>query len=300
MDNLINQNPIKDLRGLAINQIIDIANQYTKDGDFQSRSLFLNQQFKFGWTILFERDYQISKELIDAGIDVNILSNIEENALSHCLDIKTMKLLIKSGANIHQLNKYDENITFRSKLPKTKLLIDNGINIHHVSSFSGGNALFTAPDDSIPLLIEKGVDMYCVDKRGLHPAFVANERTLPSFLKKGYDINTEIKGKNLLSLPSQTRNYDFMAFLILSGINYYHKDNEDKYFFENKGPYANVDTPFDFKKLYKSLNLLMPKDFKKYSNIEILNNIRLEIERKNIKQYLEIPSENKKFLNIKK
>ncbi len=125
-------------------------------------------------------DYERVKELLDNGVDVNIVDNCENNTPLHYASaqgyIKIARLLIERGANINALNYYEisplSNACYNKKLEIVKLLLENNANVnivdnddytllHDVCNNNNNNNKINV--ELIELVISYGVDDFTVE-----------------------------------------------------------------------------------------------------------------------------------------
>lgn len=89
------------------------------------------------------------------------------NALFMAKSISKVKILLKAGININQVNDMNQNALFKfgDNPQVSRLLIESGIDINHVDKF-GQNALPLASYETFKILVDKGIKINQINNQG--------------------------------------------------------------------------------------------------------------------------------------
>lgn len=161
-----------------------------------------------GDSILFYRDYEASKLLIESGIDVNAKNSLKRTALYTAVyngrDVNTVKLLIENGANIHAVDNYNSSILHTAcTFPNSeiiKILLENGANEFNTKDNYGLTPLHE--------LLE-------YDDRDHHDHH--DERIKSFSLLLSYGANPNIQDRNGLTVFDLAKNKNFTEIIGLLG-----------------------------------------------------------------------------------
>lgn len=164
------------------------------------------------------------RKLLSAGVDINTLTPLGQNALFECKYPELMKEIISAGINVNQTDMLEKNALFYTPCPETlSVLTENGIDINQ-TDIMGRNALFYTRDaESVRLLVKNGIHINHTDHEGKNALFCAtSESSARELLDSGIDINhTDNEGGNALFYAF---NPDVARLLIQRGINVNHRD----------------------------------------------------------------------------
>ena len=139
---------------------------------------------------------QITKLLIDAGIDVNAQDNYGNTALIYSSDKNTIKTILEAKPDLNIRNIYGENALMHNmSYEKTKLLIDAGIDINACDNMNKNALMHVLADPNlegperlkiVDKMLKSGIDTKVNDENGSNAL---------SYLMLNHTISYEDKSK---------------------------------------------------------------------------------------------------------
>ena len=155
----------------SLNELIEIFKNFKLETVSDSQKVFY---FKFNSVSdsqkVFEavRNSRIDelKELIKAGVNVNIIDKNGISPLVYAQDPEITKILLEAGTDPNFKFPDGKNLLLYSSPEQMKILINAGVNVNHQDN-DGNTVLYRITDtDRIKILIEEGADLTIRNKNG--------------------------------------------------------------------------------------------------------------------------------------
>lgn len=221
---------------------------------------------------------------------INIKNKLGETPILLAKNLDTIKLLIKNGANINDMDNNNQTILFKfignvsyfgdiPDIETIKYLINNGINITHTDKDGNTIIHINLFKEHIPIFIPKlNINKLNNNDENLLFNYIRKSsqnddfECLDDYIKHGVNINQINKdGRNILHIVSMLNKHKMVHLLINNDINVNHQDN-----------YGN--TPLH----YAALN-----GFTKIISFILNKNPNLSLVNKNNKTALQLAQEEK-------
>jgi hypothetical protein len=176
------------------------ALQYIRDENLQKADIddqfFYDDEPTILAKALYNDQYELAKELIDRGTDVNFVNSLGATAIFFSHSKEVAELVVNSGADVNQLTQDGDTPIYEINDAKTvQYLINNGVDVNNQNGH-GETALHNCPKlDKALVLLESGINPNTQDIFGttaLHKA-ISNDRLdiAKALIENGADITIQ-------------------------------------------------------------------------------------------------------------
>ena len=171
-------------------------------------------------------DYHTLINLLEKGININILDDNGNTALHLASTPEIVKLLLDKGANPEARNNQNDTplifASFNDNTESVKLLLEKGADPNAQNSNGNTPLIFASSNDnteSVKLLLEKGANPEARNNQNDTPLIFAsfndNTESIKLLLEKGADPNTQNSNGNTALIIASLNNYTKLVKLLL-------------------------------------------------------------------------------------